>query len=40
MIFDGLGLRLRGEQYCLPGPIETGLAGDVAIAAEPAMSGR
>jgi ADP-heptose:LPS heptosyltransferase len=34
MIFDGLGLHFRGEQYLLPEPIETELAGDVAIAAE------
>ena len=34
MIFDGLGLRFAGEQYLLPEPSETELAGDVAIAAE------
>ena len=34
MIFDGLGLQFRGEEYLLPGPIETGLEGDVAIATE------
>ena len=34
MIFDGLGLEFLGEQYLLPKPIETELAGDVAIAAE------
>src|SRR5256885_11125890 len=34
MIFDGLGLQFLGEQYLLPEPIETELAGDVAIAAE------
>ncbi len=34
MIFDGLGLQFRGEEYLLPGPIETELAGDVAIATE------
>ena len=34
MIFDGLGLQFHGEQYLLPKPIETELAGDVAIAAE------
>jgi ADP-heptose:LPS heptosyltransferase len=34
MIFDGLGLRFHAEQYLLPKPIETELAGDVAIAAE------
>ena len=34
MIFNGLGLHFAGEQYLLPEPIETGLSGDVAIAAE------
>ena len=34
LIFDGLGLRFDGEPYLLPPPIETGLAGDVAIAAD------
>jgi ADP-heptose:LPS heptosyltransferase len=34
MIFDGLGLQFLGEQYLLPEPIETELAGDVAIATE------
>ena len=34
MIFNGLGLRFAGEQYVLPEPIETGLSGDIAIAAE------
>ena len=34
MIFNGLGLQFLGEQYLLPEPIETELAGDVAIAAE------
>jgi ADP-heptose:LPS heptosyltransferase len=34
MIFDGLGLQFLGEQYLLPEPIDTELAGDVAIAAE------
>jgi len=34
MIFDGLGLQFLGEQYLLPDPIKTELAGDVAIAAE------
>jgi ADP-heptose:LPS heptosyltransferase len=34
MIFDGLGLRFAGETYLLPDPVETGLSGDVAIAAE------
>ncbi len=34
LVFDGLGLRFAGETYLLPKPIETGLSGDVAIAAE------
>jgi ADP-heptose:LPS heptosyltransferase len=34
MIFDGLGFPFAGEAYLLPQPIETGLSGDVAIAAE------
>jgi hypothetical protein len=34
MIFDGLGFRFAGETYLLPEPIETGLSGDVAIAAD------
>jgi hypothetical protein len=34
LIFDGLGFRFAGERYLLPAPIETGLAGDVAIAAD------
>ena len=34
MIFEGLGLRFAGETYLLPEPIETGLSGDIAIAAE------
>jgi len=34
LIFDGLGLRFAGEVYMLPAPIQTGLSGDVAIAAE------
>jgi heptosyltransferase II len=34
LIFSGLGLRFNGEQYLLPEPIETGLSGDVAIAAD------
>jgi heptosyltransferase II len=34
LIFEGLGFRFAGETYLLPPPIETGLAGDVAIAAE------
>jgi ADP-heptose:LPS heptosyltransferase len=34
MIFDGLGLRFAGETYLLPEPVETGLSGHVAIAAD------
>ena len=34
LIFAGLGLRFDGDPYLLPSPIETGLAGDVAIAAD------
>jgi lipopolysaccharide heptosyltransferase II len=34
MIFAGLGFRFAGETYFLPQPIETGLSGDVAIAAD------
>jgi heptosyltransferase-2 len=34
LIFTGLGLRFAGEPYLLPEPIETGLSGDVAIAAD------
>jgi ADP-heptose:LPS heptosyltransferase len=34
LIFDGLGLQFEGEKYLLPEPIETGLSGDVAIAAD------
>jgi hypothetical protein len=34
MIFDGLGFRFSGETYLMPEPIETGLSGDVAIAAD------
>ncbi len=34
LIFEGLGLRFEGEPYLLPEPTETGLTGDVAIAAE------
>jgi heptosyltransferase-2 len=34
LIFTGLGLRFAGEPYLLPQPIETGLSGDVAIAAD------
>src|SRR5205085_7347399 len=34
MIFSGLGLHFAGEQYLLPKSIETGLSGDIAIAAD------
>jgi hypothetical protein len=34
LIFDGLGFRFAGETYLLPEPVETGLSGDVAIAAD------
>ena len=34
LIFDGLGFRFAGETYLVPPPIETGLLGDVAIAAD------
>jgi ADP-heptose:LPS heptosyltransferase len=34
LIFDGLGFSFGGERYLLPEPIETGLSGDVAIAAD------
>ena len=34
LIFTGLGLHFAGEPYLLPKPIETGLSGDVAIAAD------
>src|SRR5262245_57416407 len=34
LVFAGLGLRFAGEAYLLPNSIETGLYGDVAIAAE------
>jgi len=34
LIFEGLGLKFKGEKYVLPAPEETGLSGDVAIAAE------
>jgi heptosyltransferase-2 len=34
LIFKGLGLNFAGERYVLPEPIETGLTGDIAIAAE------
>lgn len=34
LIFEGLGFRFEGETYCLPEPLETGLKGDIAVAAE------
>ncbi|HEY7322767.1 MAG TPA: glycosyltransferase family 9 protein [Candidatus Binatia bacterium] len=34
LIFRGLGFDFEGETYLLPRPIETGLSGDVAIAAD------
>lgn len=34
LIFAGLGFNFAGETYLLPEPIETGLSGDVAIAAD------
>jgi ADP-heptose:LPS heptosyltransferase len=34
LVFDSLGFRFAGETYLLPEPIETELAGDVAIAAD------
>jgi len=34
LIFDGLGFGFAGETYLLPEPIEIGLSGDVAIAAD------
>src|SRR6201993_759289 len=34
LIFRGLGFDFAGEPYLLPEPIETGLSGDVAIAAD------
>jgi heptosyltransferase-2 len=34
LIFDGLGLDFRGEQYLLPATLESELQGDVAIAPE------
>jgi len=34
LIFAGLGLRFTAEPYLLPEPIEAGLSGDVAIAAD------
>ena len=34
LIFEGLGLRFAADPYLLPNSIETGLSGDVAIAAD------
>jgi hypothetical protein len=34
LLFAGLGHQFSGETYLLPTPLETGLAGDVAISAE------
>jgi hypothetical protein len=34
MVFTGLGLLFTGDPYLLPEPVETGLSGDVAIAAD------
>ena len=34
LIFEGLGFTFAGEIYLMPEPVETGLAGDVAIAPE------
>jgi len=34
LIFRGLGLQFSSDRYLLPTPIETGLSGDVAIAAD------
>jgi ADP-heptose:LPS heptosyltransferase len=34
LIFEGLGFHFAGETYLLPEPIEAGLSGDVAIAAD------
>ena len=34
LVFSGLGFHFSGETYLLPEPIETGLSGDVAIAAD------
>jgi ADP-heptose:LPS heptosyltransferase len=34
LIFKGLGFEFAGETYLLPEPIETGLSGDVAVAAD------
>jgi lipopolysaccharide heptosyltransferase II len=34
LIFEGLGFPFAGESYLMPEPVQTGLAGDVAIAPE------
>jgi heptosyltransferase-2 len=34
LVFSGLGFEFAGETYLLPEPIQTGLSGDVAIAAD------
>jgi hypothetical protein len=34
MIFRGLGFRFAGETYLLPEPIDVGLSGDIAVAAD------
>ena len=34
LIFEGIGFQFAGETYLLPEPIETGLSGDVAVAAD------
>jgi hypothetical protein len=34
LVFHGLGFRFVGETYLLPEPLETGLSGDIAIAAD------
>jgi heptosyltransferase-2 len=34
LIFDGLGLKFKGEKYVLPKPKDTTLRGDIAIAPE------
>jgi hypothetical protein len=34
LVFDGLGFRFLGDTYLLPKPVDTGLSGDVAIAAK------
>ena len=32
LVFEGLGLKFKGEKYLLPEPVKTDLTGDVAIA--------